>query len=123
LTFNGQSIFGDSASGTIGALTALQAALNSGSQAAVAATLTQLQAAVTQIAQVRSGIGATMNNASNETNTGNSNIISLTSSINTATGLDVAKAAASLQELNLQEQALVSLGSDLGKLPLINVLA
>ncbi|HLW72255.1 MAG TPA: hypothetical protein VKS22_16715 [Candidatus Binataceae bacterium] len=123
LTFNGQSIFGDSTTGVIGTLTALQSALNSDNQPAVAATLTQLQAEVTQIAQVRSGIGGTINNAANEVSSGNTNIISLTSAISSATNVDVAQAAASLQQLNLQDQALVSLGSDLGKLPLINVLA
>jgi flagellar hook-associated protein 3 FlgL len=123
LTFNGQAIFGDSTTGVIGALTALQTALNAGNQTAVAATLPQLQAAITQIAQVRSGIGGTINAAANEVTVGNTNIISLTSSITTATGLDIAKGAAQLQLLNLQEQALVSLGTDLGKIPLINVLA
>jgi flagellar hook-associated protein 3 FlgL len=123
LTFNGQSVLGDTSNGALGALTALQSALNSGNQAAVAATLTQLQAAVTQIAQVRSAIGASINNAQAEVNNGNTNAIALTSAISNATNVDVAQAAAQLQELNLQEQALVSVGSDLGKLPLLNVLA
>ena len=123
LTFNAQSIFGDPSTGPIGALTALQSALNSGDQTAVAATLPQLQAAITQIAQVRSGIGGAINNAGNEATAGNTDLVSLTSSITSITGLDVAQAAANLQELDLQEQALVNVGTDLGKIPLINVLA
>lgn len=123
LTYNGQAIFGDSTTGAIGALVALQTALNSGSQTAVAATLPQLNAAITQIAQVRSGLGGTINDAASEVTAGNTNLVSLTSSVTSATGLDVAQGAANEQELNLQEQALVSLGTDLAKLPLINVLA
>jgi flagellar hook-associated protein 3 FlgL len=123
LTFNGQAIFGDSTTGAIGALTALQTALNTGNQAGVAATLPQLQAAITQIAQVRSAIGGTINNSSSEAANGNADLVSLTSSITSATGLDVAQGAANLQQLNLQEQALVSVGSDLTKIPLIDITA
>ncbi len=123
LTFNGQAIFGDTTTGVIGALTALQTALNAGNQTGVAATLTQLQAGITQIAQTRSSIGTASNLASSEVNSGNTNALSLTSAISNATDLDVAKAVSQLQQLNLQEQALVSLGTDLGKMPLLNVVA
>jgi len=123
LTFNGQAVFGNPTTGVIGDLTALQTALNSGNQAGVAATLNQLQADIASIAQVRSQVGAASNLAAAEVNNGNNNIVNLTSSISAATNLDVVKAAAQLQELNLQEQALVSVGTDLGRIPLINVLA
>ena len=123
LAYNGQAVFGDAATGVIGALTALQSALNGGNQAGVAATLTQLQAGLSQIAQVRSQLGAASNLAAAEVNNGNNSIINLTTSISNTTNLDIARAAAQLQELNLQEQALVSLGTDLGKMPLINIVA
>jgi len=123
LTFNGQAIFGDPTTGVIGALSALQTALNSGNQAGVSATLTQLNASVAQIAQTRSQIGAASNLALNEVNAGNSNNLSLTSTISSATDLDIVKASARVQELNLQQQALVYIGSSLGKMPLINVVA
>jgi len=59
----------------------------------------------------------------NEVNAGNSNNLSLTSTISSATDLDIVKASARVQELNLQQQALVYIGSSLGKMPLINVVA
>jgi flagellar hook-associated protein 3 FlgL len=123
LNFNGQSIFGDATTGPIGTLTALAAALNAGNQSAVAATLPQLQAAIQQIATARAGIGTTIDTASAEATNGNSNLVTLASAINNVSGTDVAKTALLFQEQNIQQQALVNLGSELSKLPLINILA
>jgi flagellar hook-associated protein 3 FlgL len=123
LNFNGQSIFGDATTGPIGTLTALAAALNAGNQSAVAATLPQLQAAIQQIATARAGIGTTIDTASAEATNGNSNLVTLASAINNVSGTDIAKTALLFQEQNVQQQALVNLGSELSKLPLINILA
>jgi flagellar hook-associated protein 3 FlgL len=123
LNFNGQSIFGDASSGVIGALTALGAALNSGDKTATAATLPQLQSAIQQIASVRAGIGTTIGRASAEATNGNSNLVTLAAAINNVSGTDVAKTILLLQEQTVQQQALVSLGSELNNLPLVNILA
>jgi flagellar hook-associated protein 3 FlgL len=123
LSFNGQSIFGDATSGTIGDLTALANALNAGNHSAVAATLPQLQAALQQIATARSAIGTTMNAAAAAATNGNSNLLTLASAINNVSGLDVAQAAMTFQEQSVQQQALVALSSALGKMPLVNILA
>jgi flagellar hook-associated protein 3 FlgL len=122
-TFAGQSILGDNASGAIGALTALVAALQSGDQAAVAATLPQLQTALSQIAQARSTTGVQENFAATASTDGNSNLVTIAGAINDAVGFDIARGAANLQEQSLQIQALVSLGTALAKIPLINILA
>jgi flagellar hook-associated protein 3 FlgL len=123
LNFNGQSIFGDATTGPIGTLTALAAALNSGDQSAVAATLPQLQAAIQQIATARAGIGTTMDTASAEATNGNSNLTTLAAAINNVSGTDVAKTTLLFQEQTTQQQALVSLSSELSQLPLVNILA
>jgi flagellar hook-associated protein 3 FlgL len=123
LNFNGQSIFGDATTGPIGALTALAAALNSGDQSAVAATLPQLQSAIQQIATARAGIGTTMDTASAEATNGNSNLTTLAAAINNVSGTDVAKTTLLFQEQTTQQQALVSLSSELSQLPLVNILA
>jgi flagellar hook-associated protein 3 FlgL len=122
LTFNGQAIFGDTTTGAIGTLTALANALNSGNQSAVAATLPQLQTALQQIAMAQSALGTTMNSASAETTNGNNQLTTLSSAISNVSQTDVAQAAVTVNEQLLQEQALVSLGSDLSRIPLINIL-
>jgi flagellin-like hook-associated protein FlgL len=123
LNFNGQSIFGDATTGPIGVLTALTTALNAGDKNAVAATLPQLQASIQQIATARAEIGTTINTASAEATNGNNNLVTLASAINDVSGTDIAQAAMFLQEQSVEEQALVSLGSELSKLPLIDILA
>jgi flagellar hook-associated protein 3 FlgL len=123
VNFNGQSIFGDATTGPIGTLTALAAALNSGNKAAVAATLPQLQASIQQIASARAGIGTTIDTASADATNGNSILVTLTTAINNVSGADIAQAISSFQEQSVQQQALVSLGSELNKIPLINILA
>jgi flagellar hook-associated protein 3 FlgL len=64
VTFNGKSIVGDSTSGAIGAMTSLISALNSGNQAAVAAALPQLNAALEQVATARASVGSSLDDAS-----------------------------------------------------------
>lgn len=123
LTFSGQAIFGNQTSGAIGALTALETALNSGNQAGVSATLPQLQAAIAQIAQTRAQIGSSSSTATNAISAGNTNLVTIASAISSITGVDIAQAASNEQLQLVQEQALVSLGSALAKVPLINILA
>src|SRR5271154_1349513 len=60
VTFDGQSLIGDNTSGAIGAVTALVTALNSGNQAAVAATLPQLNTALEQVATAQASIGTSV---------------------------------------------------------------
>jgi flagellar hook-associated protein 3 FlgL len=123
LNFNGQSIFGDATTGPIGALTSLAAALNAGDQSEVAAALPQLQTAIQQIATTRAGIGTTMDTASAETTNGNSNLTTLAAAINNVSGTDIANTALLFQQQSVQQQALVSLASQLSNLPLVNILA
>ena len=123
VNFNGQAIFGDATTGPIGTLTALAAALNSGNKVAVAATLPQLQASIQQIATARAGIGTTINTASAEATNGNSILVTLMAAINNVSGADIAKTISLFQEQSVQQQALVSMGSELSKMPLINILA
>jgi flagellar hook-associated protein 3 FlgL len=121
--FDGKSIFGDSGSGLIGALTSLASALNSGNKAAVAATLTQLQTGLDTIASTRGTLGINLNSVTALVNDANNQSTTLQASISNLVGVDVAQAAAQEQEALLQQQALISLGSNLGKLPLVNILA
>ena len=123
VNFNGQLIFGDATTGPIGALSALAAALNAGNKTAVATTLPQLQASIQQIATARAGIGTTINTASAEATNGNSNLVTLSAAINNVSGTDIAKTTLLFQEQSVQQQALVSLGSELNKIPLIDILA
>jgi flagellar hook-associated protein 3 FlgL len=121
--FDGQSIFGNTGSGLIGTLTALASALNGGNQAAVAAALPQLQTALTNLATSRGNLGINLQTANNLITNATDQSTSLQASISNLTGVDIARAAANEQETLLQQQALVSLGSDLGKIPLVNILA
>ncbi len=121
--FDGQSVFGNSGSGLIGTLTSLASALNSGNQAAVASALPQLQSALTNLATVRGNLGINLQTANNLVTSSTDQSTTLQAQISNLTGVNVAQAAANEQEALLQEQALVSLGSDLGKIPLVNILA
>jgi flagellin-like hook-associated protein FlgL len=56
-----------------------------------------------------------LSNANNESTT-------LQASISSLTDADVPTVALDEQELNLQEQALVSMASNLSKIPLVNIL-
>lgn len=123
VTFNGQSIFGDNTSGAIGAMTSLVTALNSGNQAAVAATIPQLNAALEQIANANSSIGTSLNDASAVASNSTSTVTTLNSNINQVAGADIAQVAMNVQADSSEEEALVSLASELGKMPLVNILA
>ncbi len=121
-TFDGQAIFGDANNGLIGALTSLQNALQTGNKTATANTLSQLQTAVQSVATARGNIGINeqslqtfLSNANNESTT-------LQTSISSLTDVNVAQAALDEQQVNLQEQALVSMASNLSKIPLVNIL-
>ncbi len=122
-TFDGSSIFGDSATGLIGTLTTLQNALQTGNHTAVASTLSALQTAVQSVATARGSVG--INESSLQTFISNANTESTTlqASISSLTDVDVASAALNQQQTLLQEQALVSMASGLGKIPLVNILA
>ena len=108
--------------GLIGTLTSLQNALQTGNKTAVAKTLSPLQTAVQSVATARGNIGINeqslqtfLSNANNESTT-------LQTSISSLTDVDVAQAALDEQQVNLQEQALVSMASNLSKIPLVNIL-
>jgi flagellar hook-associated protein 3 FlgL len=121
--FDGQSIFGDTSGGLIATLTALASALNGGNQAAVASALPQLQTALTNLASARGNLGINLQTANNLVTDATNQSTTLQTQISNLTGVNVAQAAAKEQETLLQQQALVSLGSDLGKIPLVNILA
>lgn len=123
LTFDGQAIFGDTNNGLIGALTSLVNALNLGDHAAVAATLPQLQNALQTLSQAQGTVAAGESTTTNLVTNSNSQLTTLQTSASNLVGTDVAQAATQEQEISLQQQALVSLGSDLAKIPLINILA
>jgi flagellar hook-associated protein 3 FlgL len=123
LTFDGQSIFGDATTGAIGTLTTLVSALNAGDKSAVSAALPQLQTSLQQIATASTAIGTTTDTASAEVTNGNSTLTALAGDINNVSGTDIAQATMLFQEQSVQQQALVSLGSELSKMPLINILA
>lgn len=122
VTFNGQSLIGDNASGAIGAVTALVTALNSGNQAAVAATLPQLNTALEQVATAQASIGTSVNNATAIASNATSTVTTLDSNISQVSGADIAKVAVAVQEDVVQEQALVSMATELSQLPLVNIL-
>jgi flagellar hook-associated protein 3 FlgL len=122
-TFDGQAIFGDTGSGLIGTLTALQNALQAGNKTATAATLSQLQTSVQTVATARGNIGINENALTSFLANANTESTTLQSSISSLTDVDVAQAALDQQQVLLQEQALISMASDLGKIPLVNILA
>lgn len=121
--FDGQTIFGNTSSGLIATLTSLASALNGGNQAAVAAALPQLQTALTNLAAARGNLGINLSSVTNLVTTANDETTTLQTSVSNLVNVNVAQAAATEQELLLQQQALVSVGSNLGKIPLVNILA
>lgn len=121
--FDGQSIFGNSTSGAIGALTSLSSALSAGNKSAVSATLPVLQSALSSLATTRSKIGSQTDTLQNMVTNLNSQSTSIQAASSSLVGVNVAQAAAHVQEVLLQQGALVSLSSDLAKIPLVNVLA
>ncbi len=123
VTFDGQSIFGDPTSGAIGAMTSLVAALNAGNQTAVAATIPQHNAALQQIDNANASIGTSVNNASALASDSTSAVTAINNSINQVAGADIAQVAINVQEDTAEQEALVSLASEIGKMPLIDILA
>jgi len=123
VSFDGQSIVGNNTSGAIGALNSLISALNSGNQSAVAATLPQLNTALQQVASVNASIGTAANNASMLSTNASSTATTLDSNINQVSGANIAQVAMNVQEDSAQVQALVSLASEIGKIPLIDILS
>ncbi len=123
MTFNGQSIFGDNTGGLISALTSLVNNLNSGNHAGVSATLPQLQTALQTLAEARSSIGSNLDTLSNVVTNSNNKIVTFQTTQSNLVDADVAQEAMQEQQTTLQQQALVQLGSTLGKIPLINILA
>ncbi len=122
-TFNGQAIFGDPTTGVIGALTALKNALQAGDKTATASTLSQLQTAVQNVADARGTIGTNEISLQTFITDANNESTTLQTSISNLVDTDVAQAALDQQQTLLQEQALVSMASGLGKIPLVNILA
>jgi len=123
LSFDGKSIFGDTATGAIGAMVNLANALSAGNKTGVAAALPALQSALQQVASARGALGSNLQAVNNMITDSNSNSVAVTGAIDSLTGLNVADAAATNSQLQLQQQALVSLASDMAKMPLVNVLA
>lgn len=121
-TFDGSAIFGNATSGLIGALTTLQNALQTGNKTAVASTLSQLQTAVQSVATARGTIGVNESSLQTFLSNANNESTTLQASISSLTDADVPTVALDEQELNLQEQALVSMASNLSKIPLVNIL-
>jgi flagellar hook-associated protein 3 FlgL len=122
-TFDGSSIFGDANTGLIGTLTTLQNALQTGNHAAVASTLSALQTGVQSVATARGSIGINESSLQSFISNANTESTTLQASISSLTDVDVASAALNQQQALLQEQALVSMASGLGKIPLVNILA
>jgi len=120
---DGSAIFGTSTTGLIGTLTALASALSSGNKTAVAAALPQLQANLASIGAANGSLGISLQSVSTVLNNATNQSTSLQASISNLVDTDVPQAAAQEQQVLLQQQALISLGSSLGKLPLINILA
>jgi flagellar hook-associated protein 3 FlgL len=123
MTFAGKSIFGDNITGLISALNSLVTALNSGNHAGVSAVLPQLQTALQTLSMARSTIGSNEDSLNNLVTNANSTITTLQSTASNLVDGDVAQLAMREQQTTLQQQALVQLGSSLGQMPLLNILA
>ena len=123
ISFDGREIFGDNTGGAIGAMQNLVNALRTGNQAAVSATLPQLQTALETVANAQATLGASLNTVNGVVSNANSQVISLTSAISTLTDADIAAMSTNESQDQLQQEALVSLASNLAKTPLVNVTA
>ena len=121
--FDGHAIFGDTSSGLIATLNSLASALNGGNQAAVSAALPQLQTALANLASARGNLGINLQTANNLVTDATNQSTTLQTEISNLVAVNVAQAATTEQELALQQQALVSMGSELAKIPLVNILA
>lgn len=122
-TFDGQAMFGDSAGGLIGALQSLVTALNAGNHAGVSAVLGQLQTGLQTLSQANSTVGTNEDTLASVVSNSNNKLVTLQTTESNLVDADVAQEAMMEQQTTLQQQALISLGSTLGKMPLINILA
>jgi flagellar hook-associated protein 3 FlgL len=120
---DGSAVFGNATSGLIGTLTSLESALDSGNKTAVAAALPELQTNLAGIAAANGNLGISLSSVSTLLSNATSQSTTLQSSISNLVDADVPQVAAQEQEALLQQQALVSLGSGLNNLPLVNILA
>jgi flagellin-like hook-associated protein FlgL len=123
MTFVGQSVFGDNTTGLISSLNSLATALNSGNHAGVSAVLPQLQTALQTLSMAQSTVGSNVDSLNNLVTNANSTITTLQSTASNLVDGDVAQLAMQEQEATLQQQALVQLGTSLGQMPLLNILA
>jgi flagellar hook-associated protein 3 FlgL len=125
LTFNGQQAFGDAAAntGAMGAVSALAAALNSGSQSAVAAVLPQLQNALATLANFTAAVGGSQQLLQSVQNQANGTNVQLQNSETNLVDANIAADATALSLAQLQQEALTSLASSIGRSSLVNVLA
>jgi flagellar hook-associated protein 3 FlgL len=123
LTYDGRTIFGDSSSGAIGLLVSLEAALDAGDKTATAAALSGLQAGLQQVATARATIGVDEQTVSSVIADSNARITTLKTTTSNLVDADLAQLATNERLLTTQQQALVAVGSDLARLPLINILA
>jgi len=121
-SFDGSAILGDANNGVIGALTALGNALQAGDKTATAATLSQIQTAIQNVATARGNVGVNEQALTNFLSNAGTESITLQDSISNLTDVDVAQASLDQQQALLQEQALISMASGLGKIPLVNIL-
>ena len=121
-SFDGSAVLGDQATGAIGALTALSNALQAGDKTATAATLSQLQTGIQNDATARGVLGVNEQALQNFLTNANTESTTLQTSISSLTDANVAQAALDEQQALLQEQALTSMASGLGKIPLVNIL-
>jgi flagellar hook-associated protein 3 FlgL len=120
--FVGSTVLGTPTTGVIGALTALNTALQAGDKTATAATLSQLQTAIQNVATARGVLGVNEQALQNFLTNANNESTTLQGSISNLTDVDTAQAALNEQQAMLQEQALSSMASELGKIPLVDIL-
>ncbi len=125
LAFDGTQAFGDAASntGAMGALSALVAALNSGSPSTVAGTLPQLQSALTALSNFTAAVGGSQQLLQSVQTQASATNTQLQSSESTLVDANLAADATALSLAQLQQEALTSLASSIGKSSLVNVLA
>lgn len=67
-------------------------------------------------------MGVSSQSLSNIANNAGGELTNLAAAQQNLTGADIAQEAMQVQERQLQQQALVSLGTDIGQMPLINIL-
>jgi flagellar hook-associated protein 3 FlgL len=125
LAFNGKQVFGDAASntGAMGAISGLISALSSDSPSAVAATLPQLQAALTTLGNFSSALGGSQQLLQSVQNQASATNTQMQNNQSNLVDANLAKDSTALSLAELQQQALVGLASTIARSSLINVLA